>query len=622
MQADSDVSEVIKNTGLQRTAAEKARIYRKGHNRFRLFHIHDLDLEAIAEDYRTQILHLPPLAKNNVRDDAEDRAEVNSGMAEAMEKANEKFKPAVKEERKRQALEKELTGHSGEEPAPLAGDMESGTSSTGPGPIDEIEEASVDQLRSEGSGAKDDNTGTESEKPVRKAANNRMTHNGTDSDQNGVGIDPQAAKYGRRTGHVRNITSTTNAFVQGIVSDVSGSPKTASDMPSAYSAGYNPISGMGIDAVDFGANMINFVVSGEETEKDWEKRKAGASRVDTLQSGMKTAASLGSSVKDVITIVEKAATIGTGHVASAGAAAPIAGAVTGGLVAANGLIDMGRGGKSWYKTHQTKKKLAELRNKQASAASGNDGNVREADESVHDNEHSVEGASPAPSVSTTPTAAASPAAKPAVAEKGPELKNAALAAGVMNAKTDDLSKMDMIAKQSERAARRRIERGTGAFIAGGIGLSVGIAAATGPLAPATLAAIAVSSGAFAAAKYFWNRYRRKKLIQDVLKEELGIHWNKEDKAVRDMVRKENKDMALRDKEVREIILRAHGAEGTTRGDAYKAVNRHRAHFLMQKLNDPEYGEVALGLITALGVHKRGGAFANGAEELLAEKLSK
>ena len=276
---------------------------------------------------------------------------------------------------------------------------------------------------------------------------------------------------------------------------------------------------------------------------------------------------------------------------------------------------MGRGGRSWFRTHKQKKALEEIRKQRAAASESGNALIQEPRmiHPDHDEEEDLERSNLTTTTTTTTTT---------TANQDAAAQDATLAAGVMNNDTDDQTKMELIASQANRAAKQRVLRGSGAVIAGGLGLGIGIAAATGPLAPATLAALAVASGAFAAFKYGINKWRRNKMVEDVLKEEFGIDWKNEMKAVRKMVERENPNMGLRDKEVREIILRAHGAEGTTRTDAYKAVNRKRAHFLMEQLHNPQYHDVALGLIEALGVHKRGESFAKGAEELLAEKLSK
>ena len=92
-----------------------------------------------------------------------------------------------------------------------------------------------------------------------------------------------------------------------------------------------------------------------------------------------------------------------------------------------------------------------------------------------------------------------------------------------------------------------------------------------------------------------------------------------------MIEDYNPHMHIRDKYVREVILKAHHAEGNTRTEAFKAINLKRAKYLFAHVqNHTVYADVAEKVIEGLGVHKVGRKgherFADDAYKLLAEKL--
>ena len=104
-------------------------------------------------------------------------------------------------------------------------------------------------------------------------------------------------------------------------------------------------------------------------------------------------------------------------------------------------------------------------------------------------------------------------------------------------------------------------------------------------------------------------------------EELNIDWDKEMEDVRTMIKTYNEHYHLLDKDVRAIILKAHGSQDLTRTAAFNRIKLKRADFLIQTATNPgPYKNVAEAVVEAMGVHKRGGSFASGAVKLLAEKL--
>ena len=82
-------------------------------------------------------------------------------------------------------------------------------------------------------------------------------------------------------------------------------------------------------------------------------------------------------------------------------------------------------------------------------------------------------------------------------------------------------------------------------------------------------------------------------------------------------------VTLESKDVREIILKAHGSTDATRTAAYNTIKLNRARYLINTATDAnnEFHRVAEMVIEAMGVHKRGGNnYAASADRLLAEKL--
>ena len=99
---------------------------------------------------------------------------------------------------------------------------------------------------------------------------------------------------------------------------------------------------------------------------------------------------------------------------------------------------------------------------------------------------------------------------------------------------------------------------------------------------------------------------------------MGISWDKEIKKVKEMFKDEN----LSDKEARAVILKGHGFEEGTRTAAFKKINQERAKTLMGTFKKGgKIGEIAQKVISALGIHRKKGRYAEGAEKLLAEKLA-
>ncbi len=183
---------------------------------------------------------------------------------------------------------------------------------------------------------------------------------------------------------------------------------------------------------------------------------------------------------------------------------------------------------------------------------------------------------------------------------------------------EDQAKLMKIFRQSRRVAELRRTGNFMKFLGGGITAGTGIALLTGPLAPLTLAILGAAGAGVGIAKYFYGKKKKKNLRKDVTAEEMGIDWKTEVKRVKRMFKDEN----LSTREARAIILKGHGYEEGTRTAAFKQINQDRSKTLMDSTRKGgRIGDMAKKVISALGVHRKKGRYAEGAEKLLAEKLS-
>ncbi|MBQ6428440.1 MAG: hypothetical protein IJK03_06650, partial [Oscillospiraceae bacterium] len=123
-------------------------------------------------------------------------------------------------------------------------------------------------------------------------------------------------------------------------------------------------------------------------------------------------------------------------------------------------------------------------------------------------------------------------------------------------------------------------------------------------------------------KTAFERGLKRRLHKRVVAEDLNINWDREIDDVRTMMQMYNKNYNMRDKYVRQIILQAHGSDQKTFQEAYGKIKTKRANYLMSIARDQRnrYNQAAATVVEAMGVHKVNGAFVQGAEKLLAEKL--
>ncbi len=319
-----------------------------------------------------------------------------------------------------------------------------------------------------------------------------------------------------------------------------------------------PYAGMTADALGFTAGAIQTVTGIHDVIKNGQKVKAGASHADWVTSLSDTASAAASTGARGLSFAKNFIEAG-GGTANFGDWIPGLSVATGGFSALSGGIQTFRGGKSWYNLNQQINAI-NTPAMRAQAAAANQGGIT------------------------------------------------------------DQQKLLQIMNQGKRVAKINTASGVMKTISGGLTAAGGIATLSGAAAPIGLALSALG-GAVSAFKFAFEKFKKRSLRADVVGEEYGIDWKKEMKDVRTMVDHYNDKMSLRDKDVREIILKAHNAAGKTRTESFAAIKKNRARYLLDHVrNNTPFAAIASAVIEALGVHKRGGSFAAGAEDLLAEKL--
>jgi len=185
--------------------------------------------------------------------------------------------------------------------------------------------------------------------------------------------------------------------------------------------------------------------------------------------------------------------------------------------------------------------------------------------------------------------------------------------------TKDQQKLMQIFKQGRRISELHRTGGAMKAIGGGIALGTGIALLSGPLAPVTAAVLGIAGAGIGITNFVYGRRKKKNIRKDVTAEEMGFdNWKNEKERVRAQFPGEK----LSDKEVREIILKGNGYDVKTRTDAFKQINVKRANMLIEIAEgDGPLKTLAEKVIEALGVHRKKGRYAGGAQKLIAEKLA-
>ena len=346
-----------------------------------------------------------------------------------------------------------------------------------------------------------------------------------------------------------------------------------------YARWLNTIGGGAIDTLGAGAAVANTILSGKKFLKDRSNIKLGASRADAFISFNDTISNIGSALSSGFGLarhfngIGKSVTkqVGLSTAKHAASAMPWLSAITGGINTVTGAVQAFRGG---FAKRKIKKQLSKL----------NDSNLTDLAQQ-----------------------------EAAVVDPHPDRHT-----------MTDQQKLREIFEQGKTVSSIKRNAGIGKALAGALASAGGIVTLAGVGAPVGLGLGAASSlvSVFNSAI---ETFRKHNLRSNVVAEELGIDWEREYKAVKAMVDAYNPHMHMRSRYKREVILRAHHAQGKTRTEAFRAINLKRARYLLAHVkNHTAYAEVAEAVIEGLGVHKVGPkghqGFADDAYKLLAEKL--
>ena len=178
---------------------------------------------------------------------------------------------------------------------------------------------------------------------------------------------------------------------------------------------------------------------------------------------------------------------------------------------------------------------------------------------------------------------------------------------------DALEHTRMVGKLNQTSGALKAAAGASSAAAG-----VATLAGGAPVA----AAFQATAAALSIAKFAFERGYKHHMRSKVVGTHFSIDWSREMKDVRAMIKTYNSSFHLRDKDVRAIILKAHGSADITRTKAFNTIKLKRAQYLIDIANDDAspFRRTAEMVIEAMGIHKVGNSFAEGAKELLAEKL--
>ena len=182
---------------------------------------------------------------------------------------------------------------------------------------------------------------------------------------------------------------------------------------------------------------------------------------------------------------------------------------------------------------------------------------------------------------------------------------------------EDQRKLMKIFKQGRRVSELHRTGGAMKGVGGAIALGTGIALLTGPLAPITASVLGISGAAAGITQFIYGHQKKKDLRNDVTAEEMGIDWERE----KDRVRRQFRGEKLSNDEIKEIIIKGHGYNAKTRKQAFQLINLDRAKMLLDiAAGKGPLQALAEKVIGALGISRKKGRYAAGAQKLIAEKL--
>ena len=329
-----------------------------------------------------------------------------------------------------------------------------------------------------------------------------------------------------------------------------------------------PIAGTALGAFGVGTGIAGMVHGIHDTIRTRQNVAAGASRWDAAQSGLDTIAATSSTMSSAWGMAQSIGNIGHAATSTFGDAVhaiPGLSIITGAASAASGTSQAIRGRKTKNELNAAGRLLDRL-----------------------DLLHSSD-----------------------------ENPGSGLAPGQLT----DQQKLRMIMNQGHRTANFNMASGAMKAISGGLTAASGIASLAG--AAPVAAGIQGVAAVLNIARSIFEKVYKTKMRNSIVAEEFNINWDKEMKAVRAMIESYNPKFGIRDKDVRRVILKAHGSNDATRTAAYNTIKLNRAQYLINTATDANnaFHKVADMVIEAMGVHKINGKdYAAGAAKLLAEKL--
>ncbi|MBQ6509429.1 MAG: DUF4157 domain-containing protein [Flexilinea sp.] len=182
---------------------------------------------------------------------------------------------------------------------------------------------------------------------------------------------------------------------------------------------------------------------------------------------------------------------------------------------------------------------------------------------------------------------------------------------------EDQLKLLKIFRQGRRVSELHRTGGAMKAVGGAIALGTGIALLTGPLAPITAAVLGIGGAAAGITQFIYGHQKKKELRRIVTAEEMGINWERE----KDRVRRQFRGEKLSNDEIKEIIIKSHGINAKTRKQAFQLINMDRAKMLLDiATGKGPLRALAEKVIGALGISRKKGRYAAGAQKLIAEKL--
>ena len=373
-----------------------------------------------------------------------------------------------------------------------------------------------------------------------------------------------------------------------------------------YEMKEGPVLGGAASLMGAGAAAISTVTNAADTIENAKNIREGLSPADMLESAGSTAASAAALGSSGIQFLDTAGAA----VSPALDAVPFLQIATGGF---NGIVGFGRGIRNGVALHRVRKEQRALTRKMERDAA-----PAAADPESEEGPMLISAEDPIPADGyVAGEASPEPAEIPAAGDEGPDRADNAETPAQKLARRQ---RMLRTFRQAEAVAERKRTAGIVQGVQGSVTAGAGLASVlTGPLMPAVSAAVGGTSAGMALGRLAYEKIRKKELRERVIAEDLNINWKEEEELVRQRV---TGGASLSSRQVRTIILKAHGFEKGTRHEAFSLLTQDRADFLVnQAESSSEEALMADRVISALGINRKNGRYTDAAKKFLAQKLT-